>query len=304
MGRMIFRMSRLWLLALLVLTALIAIGAAGTASAQGGLIRLGEFRVEWYCNARGLGVILVNNNADWACTNPDGSVSFILRQGDFDAICRATYNNAGAFALRDGRRPEPAYNWSCYAYVPATPTPTPPRPPSQATRLGGIQVVAYCAGRGLGAAVVNNGRDWACTHPNGSIAILLGRTDYDSMCRTQYNNLSAFAFPDGTQAIAAYNWSCYAYLPPTPTPRPVARPVRLGPLRADAYCNARGYGWALANNRRDWACTYRSGQVAFVMQQATYDAICRLHYKNPRAYALRDGTNSIPAYNWACFVFQ
>ncbi len=90
-----------------------------------GSYRLGEFTVEWYCNARGYGVVLVNGNADWACTNADQSVAFILQPADFDSICQARYTNPGAFAIRDQNKDVQAYNWSCYEYVPA-PAPTTP----------------------------------------------------------------------------------------------------------------------------------------------------------------------------------
>jgi serine/threonine protein kinase len=92
--------------------------------------RLGEFQVEWYCNERNYGVQLTNNNADWACTQ-GGSVVSILQPADFDAICQRTYNNPGAFAVRDMQKDVQAYNWSCYEFVPqaavapaaATPSP-------------------------------------------------------------------------------------------------------------------------------------------------------------------------------------
>jgi serine/threonine protein kinase len=80
-------------------------------------IRLGEFQVEWYCNDRGYGTTLVNNNRDWACTTSttNRTVAFVLNVADFDAICRRTYHSR-AFAIRDQRKPIPAHNWSCYEY--------------------------------------------------------------------------------------------------------------------------------------------------------------------------------------------
>ncbi len=79
-------------------------------------IRLGEFQVEWYCNQRGYGVKLTNNDADWACTNqPSGNIAFILRVSDFDSICTTTYG-VSAFAIRDQNRTTAAYNWSCYRF--------------------------------------------------------------------------------------------------------------------------------------------------------------------------------------------
>jgi serine/threonine protein kinase len=82
--------------------------------------RLGEFTVEGYCNNQGFGVILVNNQSDWACTGADGSIRLILGPADFDNICRVQYNSPSAFAIRDQQRAIQAYNWSCYDY-PAQP---------------------------------------------------------------------------------------------------------------------------------------------------------------------------------------
>jgi hypothetical protein len=80
--------------------------------------RLGEFAVEGYCNTRGYGVQVVNNQNDWACTDKNnGNVLFVLQPTDFDAICRQWYNNPRAFAIRDMRKDIQAYNWSCYEYV-------------------------------------------------------------------------------------------------------------------------------------------------------------------------------------------
>jgi serine/threonine protein kinase len=79
--------------------------------------RLGEFAVEGYCNNRGYGVKIVDNN-DWACTNnADNSVIFILQPSDFDNICRARYNRQSAFAILDQQKEVRAYNWSCYDYL-------------------------------------------------------------------------------------------------------------------------------------------------------------------------------------------
>jgi hypothetical protein len=96
--------------------------------------RLGDFAVEGYCNSRGFGVLLINNQADWACTNPsNGSVALTLGAADFDSICRVWYNDAGAFALRDQQKQIQAYNWSCYDYVAPAPTATIIATPSYAS---------------------------------------------------------------------------------------------------------------------------------------------------------------------------
>ncbi|MBX3064771.1 MAG: serine/threonine protein kinase [Anaerolineae bacterium] len=82
-----------------------------------GSARLGEFAVEWYCNERGLGVSVINNDSDWACNNNDGTINFVLQAADFDRICQRTYNDQGAFAILDQQKPTRAYNWSCYRYL-------------------------------------------------------------------------------------------------------------------------------------------------------------------------------------------
>lgn len=89
----------------------------GIDAAPPGSRRLGEFAVEWYCNERGLGVTLFNNEVDWACTNADNSINFILQLADFDQICRTWYSNPNAFAVRDQQNQTQAYNWSCYEYA-------------------------------------------------------------------------------------------------------------------------------------------------------------------------------------------
>src|SRR5260221_1107822 len=98
-------------------------------------------------------------------------------------------------------------------------------PPPNSYRLGDFTVEGYCNSRGYGIALANNSNDWACTNPsNGSIVYVLTPTDFDNICRTQYNNLGAFAIRDQQKPIQAYNWSCYAYISTaaTPTPVPVA----------------------------------------------------------------------------------
>jgi hypothetical protein len=97
-------------------------------------LRLGEFAVESYCNSRGDGVVIVNHQADWACTNPsNGMPVMTLGPKDFDAICQGRYNDQTAFAIRDQQKPQKAYDWSCYAY--AEPTATLVATPSIASLL-------------------------------------------------------------------------------------------------------------------------------------------------------------------------
>jgi hypothetical protein len=171
-------------------------------------VRLGEFQVEWYCNERGLGVRLINNQADWACTYAGSSqIALILGQQDFNRICQRTYGRTGAYAVRDQNKLQPAYNWSCYVNVIVS------RPPvARLVRLGEFQVEWYCNERGLGVLLINNQADWACTQPStGQIVLVLGQQDFDRICRRTYNVQAAFALRDQNKPQPAYNWSCYVY---------------------------------------------------------------------------------------------
>jgi hypothetical protein len=172
-------------------------------------MRLGVFQVEWYCTERSLGVRIINNQSDWACTRLNSDqVVFVLGQQDFNTICRRTYNRPDAYALRDQQRPEPAYNWSCYVDVPVT-TPT-PAPASKATLLGDFQVEWYCAERGFGVRVINSGADWACIQANGDqVVFVLTQQDFDQICRRTYNDQNAFAVRDKQGTQPAYAWTCY-----------------------------------------------------------------------------------------------
>jgi serine/threonine-protein kinase len=86
-------------------------------AAPSGSTLLGDFQVEWYCTDRGYGVILVNSQRDWACTNKSNNrVAFTLKAADFDAICRSWYNDTGAFAIQDMTKAVAAYNWRCYTF--------------------------------------------------------------------------------------------------------------------------------------------------------------------------------------------
>jgi len=265
------------------------------AASQGIPQRLGEFQVEWYCNARGLGVTILNNQADWACTHPNGQTAFLLTQVDFDAICQATYRDPRAYALRDQGKPQPAYNWSCYVnIIPPTPTPTP-----IPTRLGTFQVEWYCNERGNGVMLTNNNRDWACTNPqNGQITFVLGQNDFNAICQRTYSNPQAFALKDQQQATEAYNWSCYM-----PAPPPVPGIVRVGEARPDVFCTPQGY-WTGFVNGQEWACLFPgTTNTAVYIRQNEFTALCRTQFNDPRAFATREAFDRVlGGYRWGCYV--
>src|SRR5579872_764093 len=83
-GTMLVRAPRRynrWLVLLFsVLIALSLPFAVTPTTAQEPQLRLGDMRVDWYCLQRGYGAWIVNNNVDWACTTPSGTVAFVLSQ--------------------------------------------------------------------------------------------------------------------------------------------------------------------------------------------------------------------------------
>jgi hypothetical protein len=82
------------------------------------------------------------------------------------------------------------------------------------------------------------------------------------------------------------------------------QPIKLGGFNVQAACNTEGYNAALTNNGNDWACVQKSdGKVVFVLTQSDYDRICRAVYGLPTAFALKQGSDPTPAYNWACYVY-
>ena len=74
--------------------------AVSPSVAQGQHLRLGDMRVDWFCLQRGYGAWIINNGIDWACTSSSGTVTLVLTQTDFSAICQRYYGNPAAYAVR------------------------------------------------------------------------------------------------------------------------------------------------------------------------------------------------------------
>jgi Bacterial SH3 domain len=207
------KIALLLILAVLVVTALPINQSAPIVLAQTvNPIKLGGVNVQAYCNAQGHNAALTNSNKDWACVKKsDGSLVFVLGQSDYDTLCRATYGQTGAFALKQGNDPNPAYNWGCYIY-PATYDVV--NDPNPTQRIGGFSVEAFCNDRGRKAALVNDGNDWGCqNHFSQRVDLVLTESDYNQICRETYH-FNAFARKDGSGSPGAYNWSCYEYSAP------------------------------------------------------------------------------------------
>ncbi len=280
------------------------------ARAQAAQVRLGDLRVDWYCLQRGYSAWITNNGNDWACTASSGAITLMLNLSDFNGICQNFYNNAAAYAVRDRSSSAPALDWSCYATIPPTPTPS-FTPTPQATRLGEFQVEWYCNQSGLGVRIINNNTDWACTSPNSDTPVFtLSQNDFNQICRQTYHNDAAYAVRDQNRPQPAYDWSCYvngasSTSVPVPTIAPSPQLTRLGEFQVEWYCAERHFGVRLTNNDADWACTDpASNQVSFVLTQQDYDQICKRTYNDQTAFAVRDQSKPQQAYNWSCYTYR
>lgn len=95
---------------------------------------------------------------------------------------------------------------------------------------------------------------------------------------------------------------------PPPANRRTSAPAgstRLGTFQVEWYCNERGYGVKLTNGNRDWACTNNAtGAIIFTLGVSDFDAICQYWYSDERAFAIRNLSNSVLAYNWQCYTYR
>jgi serine/threonine protein kinase len=81
--------------------------------------------------------------------------------------------------------------------------------------------------------------------------------------------------------------------------------TRLGTFQVEWYCTDAGYGVKLTNSNRDWACTNKTtGATVKTLGVADFDAICQTWYKDKGAFAIRNLSNEIQAYNWQCYTFK
>ena len=92
----------------------------GRGISSGNPVYNGNFEVEAYCQQINPGSEVTRDDVDWYCENENGFETR-LTEADFTEICRQTYNNPQAFAVRDldlttpDDSPSniPAYNWRC-----------------------------------------------------------------------------------------------------------------------------------------------------------------------------------------------
>ncbi|MGB7342091.1 MAG: hypothetical protein WBC91_24560, partial [Phototrophicaceae bacterium] len=94
--------------------------ARGIGITSGNAVYNGNFEVESYCQQILPGSDVSQNDVNWFCTT-DGGVRVQLTELDFTEICRQTYNEPSAFAVRDldlttpddSQNNIPAFNWRC-----------------------------------------------------------------------------------------------------------------------------------------------------------------------------------------------
>lgn len=149
--------------------------------------------------------------------------------------------------------------------------------PPGSIRLGVFTVEHYCNDRGYGVILINNQSAWACTNlKNKQVVSILGAPDFDNICRTQYNNLKAFALLDQHQNVQAYNWSCYLYNPPpivVPTSIPttsIATPLTIITPSTDSLMLSDGPDWVALINISDSALSL--GSIRFSRDNRTLTA--------------------------------
>lgn len=74
---------------------------------------------------------------------------------------------------------------------------------------GAFQVEYFCTQSGLSAN--NDGNNWFCQNPDGTVNFVLSVSNYDRICRDTYNRGDAFAIQDGPSSTPAFRWRCYAF---------------------------------------------------------------------------------------------
>lgn len=77
-----------------------------------------------------------------------------------------------------------------------------------------------------------------------------------------------------------------------------------GNFQVEAYCED-GYiqGFSgVSNDNNNWFCT--QGNQRYQLTQADFTAICQITYDDNDAIAISDKGQSIPAFNWRCFIRQ
>lgn len=204
-----------------------------------GPTRLGGLNLDGYCRSINQGGVMLTNNT-WVCQSG--------QTVNMDSACQWQYPNQNAVSQQE--TPGNPYTWACYQLDTTTPTvtsnpsptitPNPPTPTnaptssptptptlrntltptptvvptSTTTRLGGMNIDAYCRNLNQGGAVLSN-NTWTCSS---------GQTvNMNAECQWQYALSTAFA----VQEIAGnpYTWACYnsTTVSPTPTLTPTAR---------------------------------------------------------------------------------
>lgn len=191
--------------------------SGGRGLTTGATMNDGNFEVEGYCVLLNPAYGVADDGTNWYCTF-QGQNALILRQDNFNDICRRTYNNINAVAIQTTGSSRPSYAWRCIEYT-ITMTPTPQRFPVLASNGRGMstgsvmnngefEVEGYCRAINASYGVTRDDNFWYCTQNNQRI-ITLGVAEFDDICIRTYNNPAAYAEQVQNSQIPAFRWRCY-----------------------------------------------------------------------------------------------
>ena len=76
--------------------------------------------------------------------------------------------------------------------------------------------------------------------------------------------------------------------------------VSNGEFQVEGYCNILNTSYGVAEDGRDWYCTFND-QRALTLRQQQFNDICQRTYSNPNAIAIQVNNGQQPAYQWRCY---
>jgi hypothetical protein len=191
--------------------------SGGRGLTTGAVMNDGNFEVEGYCVLLNPAYGVADDGTNWYCTF-QGQNALMLRQDNFDDICRRTYNNINAVAIQLTGTSRPSYAWRCIEYT-VTMTPTPQRiavlamngrgmTSGSPMNNGNFEVEAYCTTINPTYGIDRDNNFWYCTQ-NGQRILTLGVAEFDDICIRTYNNPAAYAEQIPGTEIPAFRWRCF-----------------------------------------------------------------------------------------------
>lgn len=72
-----------------------------------------------------------------------------------------------------------------------------------------------------------------------------------------------------------------------------------GEVQVEYYCNDQGY--LISRDQYYWYCLRPNGSRVLTLGQEDFDTICQETYQHPEAFAIWNGSSSVPAFRWRCY---